>query len=352
MADGGTIRVADTVAVPKNFLWRDHKKEVTITGATLDFTGLSNVEIGDDVTFDEIILTFTAGDNLFANGHAVTIGAQVEMSNVINLYGGGNGEDSVVDSTNLTVLSGTYSRIYGGSLEGTVTNSTNLYVGGTVNDEENASAHANIYRIYAGGNNDTVGGTNCTFTENAQANYLFGGSCGANAKVNGATNLAFYGGSVYGIYGGNETSNVIRGIKVVMKGGTVAQIFGANNSESMKGDVDLQLLGGTITRRVYGGCYNGTSGLRFATEYYVDGIITLTLGEALTLDLQDTDNEGDLSVYARSRHNVKHTDERSVLRYENTNAKAKHEDSLGASDTSMGILMYGITVYDTVEVLK
>ena len=344
--------MSDTVTVPKNFVWKDHRKEVTITGDTLDFTQLSNVEIGDDVIFDNVRLNFTANDNLFANGHAVTIGAQVEMSNVINLYGGGNGEDSVVDSTNLAVLSGTYSRIYGGSLEGTVTNSTNLYVGGTVNDEENASAHANIYRIYAGGNNDTVGGTNCIFTGNAQANYLFGGSCGANAKVNGTTNLAFNGGSVYGIYGGNEASNVIRGVKVVMKGGTVAQIFGANNAESMQGNVDLQLLGGTVTRRVYGGCYNGTSGLGFATEYYVEGTITLTLGEALTLDLQDTDNEGDLSVYARSRHNAKHRNEVSVLCYENTNAQTKHQDSLGANDTSMGFLMLGITVSDTVEVLK
>lgn len=339
VADGGTIQVADTVTVPKNFIWKNHKKEVTITGVTLDFTGLSNVEIGDDVTFDEITLTFTAGDNLFANGHAVTIGSNVDMTNNISLYGGGNGEDSVVDSTNLTVLSGTYSRIYGGSLEGTVKGSTNLYIGGNVNDEENASAHANTYRIYAGGNNDTVGSTNCTFTGSAQANYLFGGSYGDDAKVNGTTNLAFEGGAVYGIYGGNESSATLSGTKVTMTGGMVAQVFGANQSTSMTGNVDLQLLGGTITRRIYGGCYNEYGTTSFSSSNYVTGTIALTLGENLEINLQDPDSLGDLAVYARSRHNQVSSNEKSIIYYENATAQTKHKDSLGAQDTGAKMIM-------------
>lgn len=272
------------------------------------------------------------------------------MTNNINLYGGGNGENSAVDSTNLTVLSGTYSRIYGGSLEGTVKGSTNLYIGGTVNDAENASAHANIYRIYAGGNNDTVGSTNCTFTGSAQANYLFGGSYGDNAKVLGTTNIAFGGGAVYGIYGGNESSATISGTKVVVTGGTIAQVFGANQSASMTGNVDLQLLGGTITRRVYGGCYNEYGTTSFSSSNYVTGTIALTLGEDLTLDLQDPDSLGDLAVYARSRHNQVSSNETSIIYYENAAAQTKHANSLGAQDSgAQAIMLVSLIPYKIVS---
>lgn len=316
----------------------------------MDFTGLSNVEIGDDVTFDEITLTFTAKDNLFANGHAVTIGSNVDMTNNISLYGGGNGEDSIVDSTNLTVLSGTYSRIYGGSLNGSVTGSTNLYIGGNVNDEENASAHANTYRIYAGGNNDTVGSTNCTFTGSAQANYLFGGSFGDSAKIIGSTNLTFNGGSVYGIYGGNESSATVNGINVTVEGGTMAQLIGANNHKSVNCNVYIEILGGIITRRIYGGCYNEVSdiGVWSGTEYHVNGTITMKISSEAQIIFSSS--ELDRSFYVCSRYNQAFSDENCILIYQDEKAYNTYSEKLGTRDWPMRSYISGAKPYDDYQI--
>ena len=348
--DGGTIVVADTVSVT-DFDWEEQDKNVTITGGTLNFTDLSDVTLGDDVTFQTTNLTFPTATgyndafNLFANGHSLVIDEDVTMTNAINVYGGSNGSN--VDSTDVTLKAGIYYRVYGGGNGGSVKNNTSLYIAGKVNNVDGASAHATTYQIYAGGNNDTIGGnTKVIFEGDAQTCKLFGGSAGDEATIAGTSDITFNSGTVYAIFGGNDTSSQIKGTKVVVNGGTIAQIFGANQNASMEGNVDLQVLGGTITRRVYGGCYNGYGTTSFSTDYYVTGNINLTLGYDVTFNLTDTDNEGDLSVYARSRHNQVSANENSTI-YWTSEAKEKHESTLGAQDEKMKAIMKTVLVLGT-----
>lgn len=349
----GTIVVKDTSTVDASFVWKNRSKAVTITGGTLDMTALpASIVVGNDVTFDDITLAFDAKDNLFATGNKLVMGENVVLTNPINVYGGGKAGTTVA-STDVTLLSGTYYQVYGGSLQGIVTGDTHLYIGGTVNDVDGASVHGNTYRVYAGGNSDTIGGnTYCTFTGNAQANQLFGGSDGASevTSIAGVSNVTFESGSIYALIGGNDESENIGGTNVTVNGGSIAQIFGANMNAGMgnatkTADVNLQVLGGTISRRIYGGCYNEYGTSSFDTDYYVYGKINLTLGEAVNITYS-VDND-DRSVYARSRHNNVSENEISTIIYENDAAKTKHEGNLKAQDWKMSTIMLGISACDS-----
>ncbi|MBQ2923732.1 MAG: hypothetical protein IJE60_11715 [Tyzzerella sp.] len=345
----GTIAVVGDYALASGYAWNVRSKAVTITGAdsggNLDFTAVSNVVIGNDVTFENITLTFNESDNLFANGHTLVIGEGVTTPNLINVYGGGRA-GSTVASTNVTLLSGSYKNIYGGSFYGTVTGDTWLTVGGTVNPGSSVAVHEGTtgQRIYAGGNTDTIGGdTHCTFEGSAQAYQLFGGSVGADAQIAGVSNIEFNSGSVYGIYGGNDKSSNILGANVTVTGGTIVQIFGANQNSNMgsaasKATVNLEVLGGTITRRIYGGCYNDgeyvfLSGWEWAdTGYHVVGNINLTLSGNANITFSE--DAADLSIYACSRWSPAFDEEVCKIIFD-ASGYSKYYSKLGFNDSSL-----------------
>ena len=146
VADGGTIRVEGTVAVTA--APGTHNKNVTITGGELDFAGLSgNVSLGDHITFENITLTFAADRSpaqaIYANGYKVKIGEGVTMPNAIRIFGGKSG--GTTTSTDLTVLSGYYTQIFGGGNNTNIIGDVNLYVGGNVNSGIDETSHSHTY---------------------------------------------------------------------------------------------------------------------------------------------------------------------------------------------------------------
>ena len=337
--NGGTIVLQNTVAMNE---WKVHGKTVSITGENLSMTWSNNIVINDNVHFYDITLSVQSTTNLFANGNSVTIGENVEWSDnpTIELHGGGM-EGTTVASTDLTVLSGTYKSIFGGSQKGTVLGDTNLFVGGTVNSTVNTTNHGQDCFVFGGGNEDTIkGSTHVTFGGNAKVVYLFGGS-NKSATIGGASNISVIGGKGMSIYGGNRSGDSGADVNFKMTGGEFEQIFGGNERASMTGDVDMRVLGGTVTRRVYGGCYNDTTGSSFSTSYSVNGKICLTIGNAI-IDFSVSDP--DRSIYARSRYSD--DIEETQLVFANKTAYNSYKNKLGAQDAVMKPIMGSLSVAD------
>lgn len=340
VVDGGVIVLQDTVTIDT---WEKHNKEVSITGGTLQMTWSNDIVINDSVNFYNINLLVNSATNVYANGNSVTIGENVVWtgSPTLELYGGGMAGTTVA-STDLTVLSGTYKSIFGGSKSGTVLGDTNLFVGGTVNSDVDETDHAIDCFVFGGGNGDTIkGSTNVTFGGNAKVVYLFGGSNNANASIANGSNLNVTGGKGMSAYAGNRNVDAKSGANAVITGGTFEQVFGGNERASMTGDVDLRVMGGTITRRVYGGCYNDTSGFSFSTSYYVNGEISLTIGNA-TIDFSSS--EADRSIYARSRYS--NDVENTQLVFANETAYNTYKNKLAAQDSTMKLFMGSLSAAD------
>lgn len=355
--NGGTIILQDTVAVDS---WTAHGKTVTITGGGLDVSGLPNSEfndgkgtqmkeivINDSVTFTNMTWTVdsTLETFIYANGNKMVFGEGVSYSQEkIRLFGGGK-EGSMVASTNLTVLAGTYNYIYGGSLRGTVTGNTNLTVGGTVNnndsdvDYEINSGHAFIYSVLGGGHVDTVkGSTNLVFQDAAKAVYVAGGAYGWGGTIAKGTNVTVTGGTIMGVYGsclngGHATS----GASVRVEGGTMQQVFGGSEGQIVTGNVDVRLLGGTITRRVYAGSYgNGTK------KYVVSGKINLELGGNVNITFGAS--QSDKGIYGRSRYEV--DAENCQIVFTSVTAYNAYKDKLGGQDWGATSIMGSIAAAD------
>lgn len=349
--NGGTIYLDG--AIPVNS-WNSHNKSATIIGGTIDFSAITEdtIEINDDVTFKSV--TFKANSSIselfvFANGYKVTIGENCSWVNAnrLQIYGGGKAGTTVA-STNLTVLSGTYLVIAGGSRKGVVLGDTKLYVGGTVNSNIDVTDHAGEHFIYGGGCGDTINGsTNVEFSDNAKVVYLFGGSTysNGNAIIKKGSNIKITGGQGMSIYAGNRNCDVGSGAKCQYDNGTFEQVFGGNERASLTGDVDLRINGGKITRRVYGGCYNDTTGIfniSFVSQHHVCGKIALSIGDDANIVFSSSDP--DRSIFARSRYNQDL--ESTSLIFTGVTAYNNYKNKLGASDSIMQGVMNGVSASD------
>lgn len=351
VADGGTIKVDGTVAVTKAL--GTHGKRVTITGGELDFTGLTgDINLGDHITFDNMTMNFADNAALFVCGYTVTIGEGVTMPNPIRIFAGKRG--AAVQSTDLTVLGGQYYQIFGGGNNGDVLGDTHLYVGGNVNSGINAFDHAHTYNIYGGGfihdgATATIGGTAYTvFSGNAKANYLYGGNGGAGTgEIKGGTDLTVSSGEVMSVYGGGRAGVYTGNTKLLISGGTMEQVFGGCEENGMTGNVKVDITGGTIKRRVYGGCYNETSGTSFSTFHYVTGQIVLTLHSGAKIDYSYDGN--DLAVYAHSRQKTLSAQEESHLVYADSTAYNAYKNKVKAQDFAMSIIMGSTSAADHIH---
>jgi hypothetical protein len=337
VVNGGTIIVKDTVSISS---WSAHGKTVTVKGGILNASGLSEVEIKDNVTFTDINLTVDAGASVYLNGYKTTIGTGVVWSNEIQLFAAGKANTTVA-CTDLTVLSGTYTHIYGGSNSGVVAGDTNLVIGGDVNNSPAVDAaisnHSDKYYIYGGGNADTIQGkTNVTLLDNAKAVYVYGGSCAWNNKIEQGTNVTVKNGTYMSIYGGSKGGGLYSGANVEIYGGSMQQVFGGNESFQMQGDATVKLFGGTITRRIYAGCYSNDS------DAYVTGQVTLEIGGDVDIPLNASYD--DRGIYARSRY--KGDLESSQLIFTSEFAYNSYNDSLGAKDWGASYIMGSIAAAD------
>ena len=160
--DNGTIHVVGTVAPTATDCTR-RGRTITITGGTLDMTGISYLVLGDVVTFRDITLVGPTAESaevrIYANGYKLVMDTGITTSGKVELFGGGRWRK--VDKTDVTVLSGTYRAIYGGgngSTNGTAGSSlvkgdVNLYVGGDTNADANPKSHSfeSGWVIFGGG---------------------------------------------------------------------------------------------------------------------------------------------------------------------------------------------------------
>lgn len=326
VADNGTICLVGTVSAGES--WKAHDKTINITGGTLDFTTMdTRIYLEGDVKFDNVTLNFREGDELYANGHSLYVGENTTLTAKIRVFGGSYGDGTTVNGdANVTLLAGDYIDVHGGGQLASLTGSTTVIVGGTANaktirggghdgviggstyvwvgDNANPKCDASLhegdtYYIWGAGFNCAVGGSSTVvFTENAKANYIFGGTEGTDQTVVGGTNVIMSGGTTMSIYGGNAQKDTNSDARIVMTGGTVEQIFGANSSGSLTGNVTIELLGGTVKRRVYGGCYNEYKIISWSSDYMVTGKITIVIGADAKLDL-NTNSDRALSAHSR-----------------------------------------------------
>jgi len=346
--DGGTIRVEGTVTVPKDFAWENHSKTITFSGDMLSFTKNRNIVLGDNVRFENIKLMFADGGFLYANGHSLYIGEDVTTVGEITIYGGGRLKP--VSSTNMTLLGGTYTAVYGGGCNADVTGDVNLTIGGKFNESMGSITHKHTYCVYGGGFKAKVhGDVNLSFGGNAKANYIYGGASGINSRVLGTIKLHFSGGTAMSICGGSYDVDQQSDVELLFDGGEVQQIFGGCEKSSMIGDIHIQILGGKITRRIYGGCYNNYDGSWEDPGNFVYGNILLTLGANADLALNYKGN--DLSVYAHSRHKSPPKTEVAHINYADIMARINLSDKLGAQDGLMKGIMWGAKTCDEEHIL-
>lgn len=350
VADGGTIRVVGTYSASS---WNAHGKTVTITGGEMDFTGVPGKitlgGLGDTLAFNEITLDFIDDTEVFANGCKLTIGENVTLTHPICLFGGTI--SGILDGdTSLKVYSGDYYRIYGGGNNGTtMTGSTDVLVGGTVNSNLDVSDHEGNRYIYGGGRADTINGsTKLTFTGNAKSTHLFGGSNGSGSSIGEGSNIIFAGGQSMSLYGGSNGVDTGSGANVLMTGGTIEQVFGGCQNATLTGNVDVKVLGGTVTRRIYGGCYNECEYYLIWTDwkssYSVDGNITLTIGGEANITLNAS--SFDRGIWACSRLNPKSSTEKTTLVFADQTAYNNYRDDVGAEDILGKAIMNGINAAD------
>lgn len=341
--NGGTIVLQDSVSVGT---WTAHNKTVTVTGGSLNATALPSLQIYDNVTFEDTNILINVGSYICANGYSVVVNEGVTLSNAVDVFGGGD-EGTTVAGTSLTVKSGDYLGVYGGSRMGTVDGDTRLVVGGTVNAELDVSDHSGGAIFFGGGAKDTItGNTYLTFGETAKSTHLFGGSYGSGATIGGSTNLIVTGGASMSMYGGSKGVNTGCDVNVKVTGGTFEQIFGGCESAALTGDVDLRVLGGTVTRRIYGGSYNDYS-FGWDTSYSVDGEICLTIGGGANITFGYSGD--DKSIYGHSRYKTNASTEISQIVFADETAYNNYKDKLGAQDSTMQWILDSLSAADSIH---
>ena len=343
--NGGTIVLQDSIAVGT---WTPHNKTVTVTGGTLNATSGQSLQIWDNVTFKNTEIKVDSNRYICANGYTVTMDSGVSLTNAVDVFAGGD-EGTTVAGTSLTLKSGTYKGVYGGSRMGTVAGDAHLIVGGTVNAGLDVSDHEGTALFFGGGAKDTItGNTYLTFGESAKSTHLFGGSYGAGATIAGSANLTVTGGASMSMYGGSKGVDTGCDVNFKVTGGTFEQIFGGCESAALTGDVDMQVLGGTVTRRIYGGCYNDYgifSG--WATSHSVNGNICLTIGGDANITLNYNGN--DESIYGHSRYKTNAAAENSQIVFADDAAYTAYKGKLGAQDSTMKSIMASLSAADAVH---
>ena len=341
--DGGTIVLQDTVSVGT---WTTHDKTVTVTGGILNATSVPSLQIQDNVTFIDTAIQVNDGSYICANGYTVVMDEGVSISNAVDVFAGGD-EGTTVAGTSLTLLSGTYKGVYGGSRMGTVDGDTHLVVGGSVNADLDVSDHEGSAIFFGGGAKDTItGNTYLTFGESAKSTHLFGGSYGAGATIDGSANLTVTGGASMSMFGGSKGIDTGCDVNVKVTGGTFEQIFGGSESAALTGNVDVRVLGGTITRRIYGGSYNDY-GFGWDTSYTVNGNVCLTIGGDANITFSYSGN--DKSIYGHSRYKSNSATENSQIVFANETAYNNYKDKLGAQDSMMQGILSSLSEADAVH---
>ncbi len=332
--DYSTIVLCDIVAVSSNTQLTGTSKKVTVTGKNpmtgevsggLDLTGTVSMHIKLPMVLENMTVKSRAtasiiesANKIFAWGNRVVFGKGLVMSEPIDIFGG-TSLNNTCESTDITVMSGTYRRIFGGGENAPVTGDTKVTVYG-MNSGYSAEDNADNYydsRIFGGGKNDgaDVSGSTYINFKGGVVSYIVGG--GSAAAVLKDTHISFDGGRVMNIYGGTvDKKTVHNGNSYIdFNGGTAESIFGGSQSCNFVGNTHINAAGGEVLRRIYGGCYNDW-GFKWASDYGVSGdcitVISPKLKAATRTGLSsgNSDNSG---IFAGSRTADNKNEENAVL---------------------------------------
>lgn len=319
-ADGGTVMVIGTNALPESFAWPKADKAVTISGvdgnAVLDFSAAKLLEIHCDVTFENLRLLggSTGEGDIRANGHHVVIQSTVSTDNVMGGILGGSVSKTVA-ATHLEIYGGSYRSIYGGGSGQNVTGDSVLTLGGTANSAITGSLEGSGYYVYGGCFNGTVGG-DCIVTAegSARAEYLYGSSHKSEyptdvSRVSGKISVNIEGGSFMNVYAAarlDTDADSPIDAEINMTGGAVEALIGGQGT-ALTGSITINALGGTVTRRIIGGMYNQVEN---GGNLYVTGTTTVVLGGGLQGLAYSGLSRG---IYPGSRSTATHTEEVSTV---------------------------------------
>lgn len=241
-----------------------------------------------DITFKNIKLF----NGLIAWGHKVVFESDITLSYYYSVWGGeyrndrhtiDGREDYVIENTHITIKSGAFSNIYGGSSDGEITGSTYVKIeGGTFNDIYGGNSHAeakaipgNTEVVISGGivngnvfgaclRGSVQGTANLSISGNAVFNgHVLGGSIAEEATVKDI-NVNISGGTFYSnsnnwVYGGSNLAPVTGTITMLISGGTFNGFLacGGNEAIATAQNTSLSITGGTFHKWVYGGGGNG-----------------------------------------------------------------------------------------------
>ncbi|MBQ7495759.1 MAG: T9SS type A sorting domain-containing protein [Bacteroidaceae bacterium] len=188
---------------------------------------------------------------------------------LIDVYGGGDGEGTVCECTHVNLNSGAWVRnVYGGGRNGQVWNPetmTALFAPGDPKDTYLAGEHNTNVNINTG----------AIVEQNA-----YGGGYGKEATVSGATGISLLGGTVKGdLYGGGYGGDVrdksgvggyVASTNVSLIGGTVTNAYGGG----LEGSVGYHDISTTATTTDILGATNVSMGTKGATNFH-DGCPTV-----------------------------------------------------------------------------
>ena len=290
-----------------------------------------NFECRSDIVLDNAELN---GATVFANGYKLEVTDSVTSSERLTVYGGGN-KKAIDGDTNVSLHGGKYNRIYGGSLNAAVKGNTNIIFGGNCNPGDGIyddKSNLSPCYVYGGGSNGSVAKkTNITIAENAVTKYIVGGGSGTGGLVGESTNINIAGGKVMNVYAGSAGSapTLNCDTNITMTGGLAEGLFGGSEGTNLTGNSHIYLLGGEVTRRVFSGCYNATSGSIFvsiATSNHIKGTTTIAIdndAKLITNSGLSSGNKMNSGIFAGSRISSKNAEEVNTIIFLNDSYDVK-----------------------------
>jgi len=236
--------------------------------------------------------TQTYFDAFYANNQKLIMGEGIHVTGTLNIFGGAGGSTSatsVSGDSSLSIFSGNYQRLYGGSCRVAMSGNRNLhFLGGTANDvfgggyqkEKQTSGVSKVFmaggtvlnNLVASSDQGTVtGSTELTMVGGKVEKNVYGG--GNQAVMTGSTSITVHSGAVGGsVYGGGSQAKVTGSTAVSIKGGTVTgNVYGGGDVAEVEGDPSVTVSGGTVGGSVYGGGYSDTAAVTGSTRVTVSG---------------------------------------------------------------------------------
>ena len=215
---------ADTSSQNVNITIGDASKDTTPTingtiygSGKYDRVGTVNIQLVKCATTP----TIYGGSEVQGTTNEVDIYLNGMTANTI--YGGSR-TDGTVTTSNIYLATGTVTDVYGGGFGGTTT-TANIYVDETVlpGEDNPIGGNANVTNIYGGSNtNGTVTTSNVNLVSGTTSN-VFGGGNGAGV---GTANVNLDGMTIDTIFGGSKNAGITTNTNVQLNSGTVTNVFG------------------------------------------------------------------------------------------------------------------------------